>query len=351
MSETTVKLFHAIVAGAAGGGVDPHDLLAAAGIDPADLADPDGRLPLVLVERLWHEAVRLTGDDCFGLHLAERLPIEAFGALGFALRSSATLGDAYARMVRYFRLVVHGPVVDLVLDGDVVRLRHEPAPGAVPPSRHAVECLMANLLACARRGLDAAFSPRSVSFRHAAPPRTEEHHRLLGPRVRFEQPRDELVLDRAALGSPQAWAEPALGAILEQQLSTQLAALAAVPQGFLDRVRAALAAELPHGEPALAALAERLRMSPRSLQRRLQQEESSLSSILDRLRADLAVRRLGESHDSITEVAFLLGYSDVSTFHRAFKRWTGLSPAAYRKDFRGEGGGAQSQDLWRGAAE
>ena len=81
-------------------------------------------------------------------------------------------------------------------------------------------------------------------------------------------------------------------------------------------------------------------MSPRSLQRRLQQEGSSLSAVLDRLRADLAVRYLGETRESIGEVAFRLGFSDPTTFHRAFRRWTGQTPAEYRRDHRpGRGAG------------
>jgi AraC-like DNA-binding protein len=335
MSEISVKLFQAIVAGAAMAGVAPNELLAAAGVDPADLADPDGRLPMALEVRLWSEAVRLSGDDCFGLHLAERTPIEAFGALGFALRSSATLGDAYRRMIRYFRLIAHGPSLEIVIDGDVARIRHEPPPGPVAPSRHAVECFLVNLVACVRFGVDPAYVPRAVSFRHPAPARTAEHRRVFGPGLRFGQAGDELVIERALLDRAQKDAEPALGAVLDQHLSAQLAALPASPGNFLDRVRSALAAELADGEPALPALAARLRMSPRSLQRRLQQEGSSLSSLLDRLRADLAVRYLAESQDSIAEVAFLLGFSDVTTFHRAFKRWTGVTPATYRKDPRG----------------
>lgn len=332
MIDVSVKILRAIVAGAAASGVAPPDLLAAARLEPGDLDDADGHVPQAVEQRLWREAVRLTRDDCFGLHLSERLSIDAFGALGFAVRSSATLGDAYERAARYLRLLVRGPALAIEVEGDAARLRHEP-PRGLAPSRHSVEFLMGNLVAIGRRGVDASFAPRIVRFRHEAPGRADEHRRRLGPDVRFGEAHDEIVIDRALLARPMEQAEPALGAVLDQHLGALLAAL---PEGasFLQRARSALAAELGKGEPSLPALAARLRTSPRSLQRRLRQEGTSLSTLLDGLRSELAVRYLSESRESISEVAFLLGFSEVSTFHRAFKRWTGVTPAAYRREQR-----------------
>lgn len=335
MGSASVRIFQLVIAGAAAAGVPPPALVAAAGLEPAALADPDGRLPRALETRIWQEAARLAGDDAFGLHLAERNAAPGFGALGYALRSSATLGDAYARLIRFVRVAVQGPVLSLELDGPLARLRHTPPAAPPPPSRHGVEYLVATLVEMARQGVDREFRPRAVSFRHAAPAHLDEHHRVLGPRVQFGADRDELVIERARLARPQREAEPALASVLDGHLASQLAALPTDDDaGFLDRARAALAAELDggEGEPALGAVAARLHMSRRSLQRRLQVEGSSLSALLDRLRAELAVQALGDARESIGEVAFRLGFADVTTFHRAFKRWTGVTPATYRRD-------------------
>src|SRR5262245_34863420 len=126
MSAISVRVFQLVLAGVAARGVPPPALIDAAGIDPEDLADPDGRLPRALEARLWHEAARLTGDDVFGLHLSEQLSIDSLGAIGFALRSSATLGDAYARVARYVHVVASGPRLEILRERDVVRLRHRP---------------------------------------------------------------------------------------------------------------------------------------------------------------------------------------------------------------------------------
>lgn len=338
MGTVSVQVFQLVAWGAGAAGASPPELLAAAGIDPAALADPDGRLPRALEARLWQEAARLTGDELFGLHLAERVPPDRFGALGFAARSSATLGDAYERLARFVRIVVHGPTLTVEIERSAARVRHTPPRTPPPPSRHSIEFLMATLVIMGRRN-DPAFVPRAVHLRHAAPARLDEHRRVLGPAVRFDAAHDELVVDPARLAHPQLHAEPALARILDQHLASQLSALPADDAGLLERTRSALFAELDRGEPTLEAIAARLRMSPRSLQRRLQQEGSSLSAVLDRLRADLALRFLGEAGPSIGEVAFRLGFSDATTFHRAFRRWTGQTPAEFR---RARGAGSPS---------
>lgn len=330
VSAVSVKIFQLILVGATARGVDPRALLAAAGVSGTDLTDPDGRLPRTAELRMWTEAARLADDECFGLHLSERLTADGMGPLGFAARSSATLGEAYQRVGRFLRLLVHGPVVELHEEGHGARLRHRP-PATVPaPSRHAVEFLLGTLVHMARRGLGPGFQPRAAHLRHAAPSRMHAHHELFGRGVRFEQEHDEIVLDRSVLAHPQPLAEPALAEVLDQHITSLLRA-APTERSFLEHVDAALVAELERGEPSVAAVATRLHMSPRTLQRRLRQEGTSLSDRLDRIREGLATRHLSEPTRSIGEVAFLLGFSEVSTFHRAFKRWTGLTPVAYRR--------------------
>lgn len=312
MSGVSVQLLKAIVVGAAARAVPAEALLRAAGIAPEQLADPDGRAPRNAEIRLWHEAARLTGDDFFGLHLAELLPLADLGDVGFAVRSSVTIGEALARVARYLHLLAQGAVVEVHEAGDAAILRHRPPRGEPAPTRHAVECLLGNLVGLARRASQAAVTPRAARFRHPAPARTDEHRRVFGPGVAFGADHDELEIDGALLAQRQPEAAPMRGA-------------------FLDRVRAALEADLSGGEPTLTAVARRLRMSPRTLQRRLQHEGTSLQILTDRMRHDLAARYLDEPRASISEVAFLLGFSDVGSFHRAFKGWTGLTPAAYRR--------------------
>ena len=129
---------------------------------------------------------------------------------------------------------------------------------------------------------------------------------------------------------PQLAADPAMSSIMERHLSRLLRDLPP-DETFAARVRHVLIEELRRGEPTLDRLAARLRMSERTMQRRLSQQGTSLQALLDEVRHDLSLRHLGESRESIAEIAFLLGFSEVSAFHRAFKRWTGSTPGAYRQ--------------------
>jgi AraC-like DNA-binding protein len=326
------KAVLAVVGFAATAGVAPPVLLQAAGIDPALLTGPDAYLLLTQEQRLWHEAARLTGDPDFGLHLAEwavpRME-EQFDVLAFAVRSCATLGEHYRRVGRYLRLIHDGIYLSLTEESDMARLvtghHHDPT-----SPRHPVECQLAISVLQARRATGEDFAPRAVYFAHARPARLTEHERLFRAPVYYDCPRSELLLDRACLDRPQRQAEPRLLAYLDRQIDGLLAELPD-SQRVGDAVKRCMKDQLPDREPSMAIIAEKLHMSPRSLQRRLHSEGTSFAELLSELRRDLALRYLRDQRIAIAEVGFLLGFLDVSAFHRAFKRWTGSTPAEYQR--------------------
>lgn len=327
-----LKTVMIIVGFAAQKGVQPPRLLEAARLEPALLAHPDAYLTHAQEIRLWEEAARLTNDPDFGLHLAEwvaRSPEDFFDVLAFALRSSPTLGEQYRRAGRYMRIIHEGIYLTLEEAQDEARLVHGHVDGRVGP-RHPVEGMMALVLLNGRRALGEDFVPRAVSFSHVAPEQTTEQTRIFQAPVYYGCPRNELVLDRALLTRPQRHAEPRLLTLLDRQLNKTLADL---PEGrrVCDAVRRYMLDELPDHEPTVAAAAVRLRTSARSLQRSLQSEGTSFSGVLSDLRRDLALRYLQDLRISIGEVGFLLGFLDVTAFHRAFKRWTGCTPLEHRQ--------------------
>lgn len=327
-----VKTLLAIVAYAATVGVSPPELLRAAGLDPSRLLAADAYVPHAQELRLWDEAARLTGDPDFGLHLVEwvtHFPPDHFDVLAFAARSSATLGELFRLVGRYIRLIHEGVYLALEEEGDQARLVHGHTPERIGP-RHPVEGMLALAVLHARLGVGDDFAPREVRFTHARPARVSEQERLFRAPVHYGCPRNELVLDRADLQRPQRHAEARLLALLDRQLGELLSGL---PEARLlrDAVKRCIADDLPEREPCVAAVAARLHMSPRSLQRRLRSEGASFAQLLADLRRDLALRYLTDPRISIGEVAFLLGFLDVTAFHRAFKRWTGSTPAEHRR--------------------
>lgn len=317
----------AIVGFAAHLGVPPDALLRAAGLDAPEAAVPHARML-----RLWEEATRLSGDPDFGLHVAEWLIDQAedrFDVLAFAMRSCATLGDQYRRMGRYVRLLHKETHLSLEIEGDTARLVHGVV-GHHASARQPSEGMIALLLLRGRRTLGEEFRPRAVRFIHPEPTRTTEHARLFQAPLCFGCARDELVLDRALLDRPQLRAEPRLLALLEPQLEALLSETSD-DDSITATCRRSVADRLLEGEPTLVSVAKRLCLSPRTLQRRLRDEGTTFADVLADVRHELALDHLRDPRVSIQETAFLLGYSDASTFHRAFKRRAGVTPAEYRR--------------------
>jgi AraC-like DNA-binding protein len=310
-------------------GIDREPVLAAAGAEVATLDDPDARIPHELAIAVWREASRASADDAFGIHTAEQIRPGAFDVLDYATRSSSTLGEAFVRLARYHRLLHDVAVVRLEVDGDRAELTHSlpEAAGVLP--RHPVEFIVAAWLVVARQATGRDFAPLEVRFRHARPAGLAEHERLFRAPVRFDQPVNGLMLDRSLLELPLVRADPGLCAVLERRL-TELLEKMPRPQSFSARVREAVAKD--HSMTAASAdeVARKLHMSRRTMQRMLATEGTTFTKLVDALRRDLATRYLGEPAIAIAEVAFLLGFSEASAFHRAFKRWHGVTPALYR---------------------
>lgn len=316
-------------------GVRPDELLLAAGIDLARLGNPEAEVPHNAKLRLWDEAARLSGDPDFGLHLGEwvcQCPEEHFDVLAFAVRSCATLGDHYRRMERYVRLIHEGTFLTLEIEPDVVRLVHGLIDDTSAP-RQPVECMLTMAVLQGRRAIGDDFSPREVRFAHAAPAGMSEQERLFRAPVRYGCPRNELLLDPADLEQPQRQAETRLQAVLERQLEELLSKLPA-DRSFPSRVKGHIAEQLLDGEPTVQAIAAKLHMSPRTLQRRLNDEGTAFAKLLADLRRDMALRYLQDPGRTINEVAFLLGFLEIPAFYRAFKRWTGKTPAEYQRSVR-----------------
>jgi AraC-like DNA-binding protein len=169
-----------------------------------------------------------------------------------------------------------------------------------------------------------------VCFEHPRPRTVDEHRRIFGCEVGFDAPEHAVTFHRDALVLPVVQADPRLGALIDRYAEELLRRL---PRGnaLSDRVRQLVAESLCDGDHGLEPIAGRLRMSPRTLQRRLQDESTSHQQIVDELRHELALKYLAEPAVSIGEVAFLLGFSDPSAFHRAFRRWTGTTPGEHRR--------------------
>lgn len=310
-------------------GVDAAAAARSAGIDPEALHDPDARVERAALTRLWSVAVAATGDPCFGLTVA-RFPLQTtFHALGYAVLASTTLREALERIIRYRRVI--GDVIQFRLEesGDLCRfvIDVSSGPGLVP--FEAVDAVVAVTVRQARLLFGRRdFRPLGVSLQRPEPPRSEAFERAYGAPVRFEQKLNFIEYASSDLERRLPAGNAELARQNDEVVVRYLARLQS--PGLASRVEQVLLDALPSGEPSKQAIARTLAMSPRNLQRALAAEGTSFKKLRDAARLGLARSYLEEGRWPVTEIAFMLGFADTSAFSRAFKRWTGKSPQAYR---------------------
>jgi AraC-like DNA-binding protein len=309
-------------------GADVRASAVAAGV-PLELAnDPEGRISHEAMMRLWDELARRTADDQLGLHVAQLARNAPDNVLAYAAQSCATLEAAVRSSLRYTRLVNEAIEAALIVDGARAALRLGVQAG-LHWHRQAAEAGLALVCLFARQCADDRFAFTRVSFAHRRPARVDEHQRIFQCELVFEAPHHELELSRAALATPLMHADRALQEHLDRYLQDMLAALGS--DDVVTRLRRELARMLRGGAPDVNQAAAQLAMSARTLQRQLQLAGTSFQAVLDDVRRELAVRYLDDFRTSLAEVGFLLGFAEASSFHRAFRRWTGMTPAEVRR--------------------
>jgi AraC-like DNA-binding protein len=327
----TVRALRPVISGLMTVGYDPVPFLHTQGIDSHTLLDHDATVPMSACVGLLADAVRTTGDDNLGLHVAEQAELGSFDVHFYAMVSSPTLGAAFERVCRYQRLIHETSQVRLETSGDLAVLSHRLA-GDLPAPRQTAELLLASWVRAGRIATRSPWSPAEVRFAHRAPQDSRDHERFFGAPLRFAAGQNALVLPAALLGLPCRRNDPALLSLLDRYAADRLGGAPAVT--FADRARAALSEDLQSGNVTAQRLAARLKVSVRTLHRGLAAERTSYRRLLDKLRLDLAERHLRDDRLSVAEVAFLAGFSELSAFHRAFKRWTGHTPATFRAGTR-----------------
>ncbi|HWA75209.1 MAG TPA: AraC family transcriptional regulator [Polyangiaceae bacterium] len=332
----SVLILRALLAGAAASGIEPARLAEDAGLpagafDPAVLADPDARVPGHVALRLWETLPKLSQRETFGLWLSDLVGAAPLTAAAWFILSSPTLGEGLERAVRFQRLLHDQAASELTQSEQGITYLHRIGDAAFRAPRHAIEFGFAQIVHLMRRASGRPLTPAWAEFQHAPPPERSHHQRLFGAEVRFNASSDRIHFDRVTCELPSLQADPALGELVAAHARALLARLPE-DSSIAGRVRRALAAELPGRLLTVEVVATSLSLSKRTLQRRLRDEGTSFDEIVDELRRHLSERYLAEHQFSVQETAFLLGFSDVSAFHRAFSRWTGRSPARFRLD-------------------
>ncbi len=317
-------------------GISSRDVFARAGVAESEWHDPLQRIPIATVRRIYDVVFEVTGDPCFGLEVSKHFQLPMLHALGLSLMASRTLREFCTRLSRSLRLVSQGAQLRLVETGDEARVLVSDIASVVPAESEDVLCGF--LVRTMKELTDGLFKPRRIDLRRSAPAgATRRHEAFYGCPVAFEGAGIAIAFDRALLDVPLALGSEELAQLNDRVVRAYLAKFDRAD--FENRVRTFLIEALPSGRTTKAAIASRLGISARTLQARLGDRGSSFVELMNATRRTLACAYLDDPKISIGEIAYLIGFSDVSNFTRAFKRWMGVSPSSHRTNSAREANG------------
>lgn len=309
-------------------GIDAKTIFIEAGIDPESIFDANARVPLKALDQILCEGAKQSRDPNFGLHEARFFRPAHLGALGFAWLASTTLRVAFDRMSRYCRMINDQLQIELCGFGDSVQVMFS----SHSTSRNASlqeQGQLAIAVKCCRVVAGDTFSPRKVFFRQSAPKDDSEYFSYFRCPVEFNSKFTGMWVD-------QHWMDQRLTGSNEQlaQLNEHIVVKYLAHQrqnDIVNRCKASIIDSLGSGRVSESKVADTLHMTPRNLHRRLQKENTSFKLLLNEVRQDLALQYIKDRSLTLTEISFMLGFSEVSSFSRAFKTWTGQAPSGMRQ--------------------
>ena len=309
-------------------GVPRAALLAHAGITEDELARE--RWPIDHITRLWRAAALATQDAGFGLKAGQRVGPHSFEAISRLLASSPMLRQAIAAVQRYQRLISDGGRFQAVAGAEASWLVYHPRQGSLAFSPHQIEAVLAAVVTFAGWVRAAPVRPLAVQFSQPRLGPVGGYRVAFGCAVRFEQAFSGVLLDNAVLDAPLPQANARAQRLHGRDAAARLAALSR-GSALARELRAWLAGELQAGQlPTRAHAAQMLLISERTLARRMQAEGLHFSALLDEVRQGIALAAVADTDRSLAEIGQALGYAEASVFWRAFRRWTGVTPAQWR---------------------
>jgi AraC-like DNA-binding protein len=322
-------LARALIEAVEASGVPIEAFLRTAGVSIAQFETSYGWIETSELDRLIQHALAITGDAAFGLHWTERSPMMKFDVLATATAYAPTLRAALSCVLRFQALLCERAELQLIERERSIFLRFTPVASTEQGARVRAELGISSLVRLMRHVGAPEAAVLRVAFAHRAPSYALEYSRLLGTRVRFDQAHSGIEIDAAWLDRPVHLANVELHQLLTLQAREVLTRMKA-RVGYADQLRDLLRRVSPR-LPDMRDAARALALSERSLRRRLAEEGCSYAAILSEKRQQLAQELLTNSARPIRQIAADVGFTNGAAFFRAFKRWTGESPAAYRR--------------------
>jgi AraC-like DNA-binding protein len=311
-------------------GKDVASILAKAGARPEQVSDDAIRLETRKQIRILEMAAEELQDGLLGFHLARNYDLREIGLVYYVIASSDRLADALLNVRRYCTIKDEGVRLNVKLDDRTVAIALDYADVDRRSDRHQMEFWLATLVRICRQVTDTRLAPRHLRIRHRRDGTPVEMRSFFGCDVEFGAARDEIILPASAASLRIVGSDNYLNSLLLRYAEEALATRPQERASLRSAVERVLTQLLPHAKASASNVAQKLALSTRTLSRKLRDEGVTFAEVLDETRIALAKRYLAERDLPVSEIAWLLGYAEVSSFTHAFKRWTGETPRQVR---------------------
>lgn len=308
-------------------GVDTDELLSIAGITREMANDPDAEVPFDTMRTFWKNAYRMSKDPHLALHAAEMVEIGDYKCLDYLTIHAPTVARSMENFCRYMALINTWIGWEVDSSDEGVALRMVPNAGVIPPMTYEfVFCIYIRRI---RQILDQNWNAKMIRFPFPEPEDSSIHQNFFNTDIEYDSTKGELLISHACWEKPIPGGDEQLLKVLDEHARLLLESRP-LPDDFIAQVKQAIVREMHGGDALRDTIANRLGMSARTLQRRLDEVGIVFTELLDEVRTELAKNKLKGSDLSLAEIGLLLGFSEQSSFTRAFKRWTGKTPREFR---------------------
>ncbi|GIC77475.1 AraC family transcriptional regulator [Moritella sp. F3] len=311
-------------------GIEPFELLSKSDLCIEDVTSVGSRVPVKLCNKLFEQSALLTDDPLLSIKVSQCIVATTFHALGYALQASSSLQDAFSRLVHYDRVLSSACRINLTEDGQFCYLELNLNESADKIDRIGAQLELTMLLSIIKICRDLSnpgFSPVKI-YTTVSARCVDKFEAHTGCPIEFNSGKSMLVMDSKLLSKRLPNFAPDLVSLSDKAADDYLAGLDC--NNVVSQVRSEVVSVMATGVPNIDFVAGKLNFSQRSLQRKLNDSGTSYKDLVENIRQTTAVQHLDQNRLSLGEISYLLGFSNVANFSRAFKRWKGITPGAYR---------------------
>jgi AraC-like DNA-binding protein len=329
----STSLFHRLLSFTSNKGIKTDRLLKKASVNKSILANKDEKIPLEAYYAIMDAAIEMTGDNFFGLHLGERAGPGDISTLGYIITCCRTIREALEKIGKYFAIIASTQKHIFIIENDNARLMWETT--KYFPNiciKHCIDSGLVNTYNMLRNLACEPVEIKEVWFKIGTPDDMSEYNRIFKCPVLFNQPSPALVFPAKALDVPLKHPNPTLLSLLERHANSFLSKIN--EDDLFSKKISLRYLELIQGKrPTIEEISKDLGMSKRTIQKKLNAESKTFRELADNVHQELSKSYLVEKRYMINDITYLVGFSSPSSFLRAFKRWTNMTPRQYQSIF------------------